>query len=319
MENNIPKIFISHASDDKERIVEKLAIKLRENGIDAWVSFWEILDGDSLIDKIFNEGIEQSNHFLIILSNFSINKPWVIKELNIAIIKQINENYNIIPIVLDNVKVPTALLDTKYRVINHHDRLETEFIAILNSIFRIYDKPPIGNPPKYVTHNELISSQISKIDNLVLKIICQTIIDENSYHIDVDTLKQKAAEIDLLFEDLAEAIRFLDNNNYVSAAFCGGPVPFTTVYPLEHSLMEYLFLSRSDTNKVMKSVLSFLNNHATTTVNEIADFLNEKTILIYYMCKYFENKGLCYTKDLTSEATLVMPESSSIKRYLNNN
>jgi len=32
-----PKIFISHASDDKNRFVTGFATRLRENGVDAWV------------------------------------------------------------------------------------------------------------------------------------------------------------------------------------------------------------------------------------------------------------------------------------------
>ena len=33
---NHPKVFISHASEDKERFVVNFATALRENGIDAW-------------------------------------------------------------------------------------------------------------------------------------------------------------------------------------------------------------------------------------------------------------------------------------------
>ena len=42
-----PKVFISHASDDKERFVKKFALKLRNKGVDAWLDRWEIKPGDS--------------------------------------------------------------------------------------------------------------------------------------------------------------------------------------------------------------------------------------------------------------------------------
>jgi len=50
-----PKVFVSHASEDKERFVTNFATKLRENGVDAWLDKWEMLPGDSLVDKIFEE------------------------------------------------------------------------------------------------------------------------------------------------------------------------------------------------------------------------------------------------------------------------
>ena len=52
--NNMnPKVFASHASEDKERFVLDFATKLRSKGIDTWVDRWEINPGDSLVDKIF--------------------------------------------------------------------------------------------------------------------------------------------------------------------------------------------------------------------------------------------------------------------------
>ncbi len=105
-----PKVFISHASEDKERFVMKFATKLREKRVDAWFDKWEIKVGDSLIDKIFEEGISNYQVFIIILSKKSINKKWVKEELNSAQIQRIEKNTKIIPIIIDkNIEVPTSL------------------------------------------------------------------------------------------------------------------------------------------------------------------------------------------------------------------
>jgi len=55
-----PKVFISHASEDKDRFVLAFAEKLRARGIDAWLDKWEMYPGDSLVEKIFEEGIKQA-------------------------------------------------------------------------------------------------------------------------------------------------------------------------------------------------------------------------------------------------------------------
>ena len=46
-----PKVFISHASEDKERFVLGFAAKLHIDGVDAWIDRWEIMSGDSLVDN----------------------------------------------------------------------------------------------------------------------------------------------------------------------------------------------------------------------------------------------------------------------------
>ncbi len=75
-----PKAFISHSSDDKDRFVLGFATKLRERGVDAWLDRWEIKAGDSLVRKIFEEGIKNANAFLVVLSSQSIAKRWVREE-----------------------------------------------------------------------------------------------------------------------------------------------------------------------------------------------------------------------------------------------
>jgi hypothetical protein len=50
-----PRVFLSHASEDKARFVVPFADGLRARGLDVWVDRWEMLPGDSLVAKIFVE------------------------------------------------------------------------------------------------------------------------------------------------------------------------------------------------------------------------------------------------------------------------
>jgi len=56
-EGEHPNVFVSHASEDKDRFVTAFATKLRASGINAWLDKWEIQPGDSLVDKVFEKGI----------------------------------------------------------------------------------------------------------------------------------------------------------------------------------------------------------------------------------------------------------------------
>ncbi|MHB9102858.1 MAG: toll/interleukin-1 receptor domain-containing protein [Sulfuricella sp.] len=44
-----PKVFVSHASEDKARFVVDFARRLRENGVEAWLDQWEMKPGDSQV------------------------------------------------------------------------------------------------------------------------------------------------------------------------------------------------------------------------------------------------------------------------------
>jgi len=129
------KVFLSHASEDKlivEHIYHKL--KTRYNNLDPWLDKYEIIGGDSLIDKIA-DGINESNKFIIFLSESSIKKPWVIKELKKAIIREVDSSENfIIPVLVNSIQnIPSFLEDKFY--INIKDKTETEFITeIYNAI-----------------------------------------------------------------------------------------------------------------------------------------------------------------------------------------
>ena len=78
MNTNNPKVFLCHASEDKERFVEQFANDLIHRGIDVWFDEWEMLPGDSLITKIFSEGIKEADVFIIVISKNSINKGRVV-------------------------------------------------------------------------------------------------------------------------------------------------------------------------------------------------------------------------------------------------
>jgi hypothetical protein len=80
-----PKAFISHASEDKDRFVIEFSTKLRGKGVDAWLDKWEMQPGDSLVDKIFEEGIKYADVFVIILSHNSVNKPWIKVDATISV------------------------------------------------------------------------------------------------------------------------------------------------------------------------------------------------------------------------------------------
>ena len=106
-------VFISHSSKDKS-FVRQLAGDLATNGVTLWLDEQTIRVGDSIVDKI-NQGLASSDFFLAVLSDNSISSEWVKRELNQALIREIEERrVKILPIKLTECEMPSLIKDKKY-------------------------------------------------------------------------------------------------------------------------------------------------------------------------------------------------------------
>jgi len=168
----MPKVFVSHASEDKERFVVDLATRLRARGIDAWLDKWEMFPGDSRVDKIFEEGLKDATAVIIVLSANSIAKPWVREELNASVVQRISKGTKVIPIVIDDCEVPTALTSTLYVKIRNTGAYDSEFERVVASILGITDKPPLGDLPGYASSPIDSIGGLAQVDSALLRLAC---------------------------------------------------------------------------------------------------------------------------------------------------
>ncbi len=110
-------VFFCHASEDKP-VVRELARVLKTLGTEVWFDEWEIRVGDSIVQKI-DDALGHVTHLIVCLSQKSVNKPWVKKELSAALMRQLAKaSIRILPILLDDCEIPTILADIKYASIS---------------------------------------------------------------------------------------------------------------------------------------------------------------------------------------------------------
>jgi hypothetical protein len=124
------------------------------------------------VEKIWNQGLAQSDAVIVVLSKFSIESRWVREELNTAFVKKVNGQIRLIAIRLDRCAVPECLLSTLWKEIPDPANYDPEFAEIVNTMFGHSVKPPLGDPPAYVRHSPLHG--LEPIDSLVLESACQT-------------------------------------------------------------------------------------------------------------------------------------------------
>src|SRR5205809_4089479 len=73
--------FICHAKEDKQAIVEPLALQLNRLGARVWYDKWSLEIGDSLRQKI-DEGLRDSRFGIVVLSKNFFAKKWPQTELD---------------------------------------------------------------------------------------------------------------------------------------------------------------------------------------------------------------------------------------------
>ncbi|MDD5358807.1 MAG: toll/interleukin-1 receptor domain-containing protein [Sulfurovaceae bacterium] len=308
-----PKVFISHASEDKERFVIGFASKLRANGVDAWLDKWEMLPGDSLVEKIFEEGIKEADAFIIVLSNHSVNKPWVREELNASFVKRIGKNSKIIPIVLDNCIVPECLQSTIWENINNHQNYEESFTRILNSILGLFDKPALGHTPSYATSkiNEL--QGLLKIDTLIFTQACQTVLSKDHKSVNLSEIYDDLKALGISDEDILDSLEILDSKGYIKATKAiSGMIPFFTISTFGFN--EFAQANIENYEEIINDVCIKLINHSLNNNVDVADMTKYPLALVNHIFDLLENKGLIKTAKRIEGLYHIVNISPELKR-----
>lgn len=91
-------VFISHASEDKDSFVRRLAERLIEEHIEVWYDEFSLSIGDSLRESI-DRGLSQSRFGVVVLSTNFFSKNWPRRELNGLVAREmIGSDQVILPI-----------------------------------------------------------------------------------------------------------------------------------------------------------------------------------------------------------------------------
>jgi hypothetical protein len=159
------RVFISYSHDDSAFVVQ-LSRDLRSMGQNVWLDKWEILAGESIVDKIFSEGLSEATAFLIVLSNSSARSNWVREELGFATIKRIERYAKVIPILIDPIDsnlIPAPLRSLKW--VDMRKDYERGVQEVVHSLIGLRERPPVGDTPPY---DQVVAVQgLSKLASLV--------------------------------------------------------------------------------------------------------------------------------------------------------
>lgn len=129
------KVFISHSSADKQ-FVRGLAVDLSATGMQPWLDEWEILGGESIVEKV-GVGIEDADLMIVVLSQHAISSRWVENEWQAKYWTEVNERrVAVIPVLVEECKVPTLLRTKKY--VDFRDDYALGLELLVKSIVGLY-------------------------------------------------------------------------------------------------------------------------------------------------------------------------------------
>ena len=264
------------------------ASRLRAHGIDAWLDRWEMLPGDSLVNKLFEEGLHSATAVVVVLSTNSVDKPWVREELNAAFVKHVDSGTKLIPVVLDDCRVPECLASTLWERITDLTAYEQSFERIVAAITGVRDKPPLGNLPGYVSAPTITMQGLAHVDNLALKIVCEHAL-RNGASIDSDELHQSEALSSLPQQELADSLELLESEGLVHREFPGGPVFFIQVSTDGFQQFAQAYLP--DYESTVQAVASAILNENVESNLDLQAKIGKGQFLINHILDVFESQG----------------------------
>jgi hypothetical protein len=213
-----PKVFLSHATADKERFVNALDVALRARGMEVWLDERDLIPGRNLVDEIFTHGISKSDVFVVVLSDSSINRPWVHEELSVAVVQRIDGAVKvIIPVVLDGVTPPASLSATVQ--IRVRDIMDVEGVAnrIGGAVFGVVPAP-VAAAPAYAGIPVHRLSGLEPDDERIFAFACESLLaNPMSYpYVQLHDVASRAEALGMPRELIVESIAVLAQHGMFS-------------------------------------------------------------------------------------------------------
>ena len=104
---------MSYAHPDRE-IARRIASELRKSGLTVWFDEWEMMHGDSIIERI-DRAVSTSDFLIVLLSRSSVDSRWVQSELNAALARELQSRaITVLPVLIEDCIIPARLADKSY-------------------------------------------------------------------------------------------------------------------------------------------------------------------------------------------------------------
>jgi TIR domain len=287
-----PRAFISHASEDKSDFAEPLARELAELGIAPWLDKWEIRPGDSLVQKLFDEGLSTVDAVIVIVSATSVGKPWVREELDAAMVSRITRSTRLIPIRLDGADVPAPLRHLVWISSGRsREKIHEAASQITDTLYKVDTRPAVASAPRYITREGIPG--LTAADTTLLVAIAE-------YALEIDSLVgltwprvvERAETKDLRGAVLDESLAALRQRGFVKIQYAGN-VPYLVEFTRTGFSRAVDIVVPAAEEKRQKIILKLVNDPPATqsAVDELATECGGSRLFVLEFLKKLESQG----------------------------
>lgn len=308
------KVFISHASEDKPRFVLGFAEKLRAAGIDAWLDRWEMLPGDSVVDKLFAEGLANAEGFVVVLSKFSVDKPWVREEMNAALMKRVEAKLKVVPVVLDDCAVPPALSTTLWERIADLSSYEDSFRRIVGALTGVHERPALGTLPMFAQPVATPIPGLAPADDRVLQALGALALRLGYDAFDPGELRADPALSALPEAEVLDSLEMLQGEALVVNEALGPGLPCVRLTTEGLARWARACLPGYDT--LLKAVGAAIANEDLASNEDLCTRLAQPRLLVDHALEVLEAQGLITVARYGGGLAEVAGTSARLRRWL---
>lgn len=314
-----PKVFISHASEDKERFVLSFATELRTAGVDSWVDEWEILPGDSIVRKIFSEGIDGADAIVVVLSRVSVRKSWVQEELDAAVVQRITKETRLIPVVLDGLTPEEVPVPLRHLLWIRADQSDVGGAAgrVVDAVFEVNRRPLLQAAPAYVQALGTFEG-LGAVDSLVLRRVCVEAIDSFGENFDTAEFVASLEDVDLAPDAALESLEVLHELGYVKIlkTFAQGILGMRH-FSLTSSGMELYLNSTSDYASSMQIVCTaIVNGGSQGSDEELSAQTGVPRLVVLHVLRVLAARGLVKLSQAFGPSSVYYGASPRLRRLI---
>lgn len=160
------EVFLSYSRKD-QRFVSRLQKDLVARGLQVTRDEKSFRIGESVVPRIA-EAIAKADHVIVVLSQASVQSPWVQEEISKALSRQVREGRKtlLLPILLEDCEIPEALADKNYADFRDPARYDERLQQLVETLGTEYRPLPAATsggwrPPRRLTALLLVAAALA--------------------------------------------------------------------------------------------------------------------------------------------------------------
>jgi len=315
----VPTAFLSHASEDKADFAEPLGRELASLGIRPWLDKWEIRPGDSLVKKLFDEGVDAADAVIVVVSQYSAGKPWVRAELDAAMVRRITENTRLIPIRLDGADMPAPLqMLVWHETARTEDGIRRAARLIADTLHGRDNRPAVAPPPAYTSTVRVPG--LTAADSTLLTLLAEEAISANTLlYVPWPTALARAARQGLDEAMAIESLAVLEQRHYAKRQplIAGGAVLAVELAPRGFRAVADTIIPAAEAAR-QRIIASLVNAppDSITVVDDLATLTGTPALFVLQFLRELQARGLLTVILGSGGSSRIAAISPALKRLL---